>query len=80
MEWTIVDFIYFSATRGYVLVLVSGKIKMLAEVYCEHRIQKGDTLYPVRNAEYLVNKHPGQKAKILSAQAYCKDNWESIQR
>lgn len=80
MEWLIIDVIYLRTTECYMLVVRSGTLKMMAEIISETPVQPGDTLYPVRDAIYLINKNESQPAKVISAAAFSASQWAFLRK
>ncbi|EAY3636815.1 polymyxin B resistance protein pmrD, partial [Salmonella enterica] len=78
MEWLVIDVIYIKSTRHYILTLHSASLKMMAEVLTEYPVNTGDVLYPVRDAEYLINKKEFQRLRFFSASLFSVTHWNSL--
>lgn len=80
MEWLVIDVIYMKSTRHHILTLHAASLKMVAEVLTEFPVNTGDVLYPVRDAEYLINKMKFQRLKFLSASSFSATLWNSLKK
>lgn len=75
MEWLVIDVVYLKKQKNYALILHGGPLKMIAEVTTDFPVQPGDSLYPVRDAIYLINKIEHQHVKAISAVAFSATHW-----
>ncbi|EBQ8602444.1 polymyxin B resistance protein pmrD [Salmonella enterica] len=80
MEWLVIDVIYIKSTKHHILTLHAASLKMVAEVLTEFPLNTGDVLYPVRDAEYLINKKEFQRLKFLSASSFSVTLWNSLKK
>lgn len=80
MEWYVIDFICLKSPGCYVLALKSGELKMLAKVLSCSPVYSGDSLYPVKDAIYLVNRDKNRRLKVLKASGFCMAQWEKLKR
>ncbi|MGR7087269.1 polymyxin B resistance protein pmrD [Klebsiella aerogenes] len=77
MEWIVCDVIYIVKKDIYLLKLYSGPLNMIAEIVSTAPIYKGDTLYPIKDAKYLVNKNENRPVKVICASEYSASYWLS---
>lgn len=80
MEWLVIDAVYLRTTRCYVLVIHTESLKMMAAVTSETPVQKGDILYPVRDAMYRINRNEDQCLKVTSASAFSIKQWRFLKK
>jgi signal transduction protein PmrD len=78
MEWLVEDVIFLKATNKYFLRLRSGYLRMMAEVSCDSGLFPGETLYPVRDAIYLVNRKKNRRLRVHSASGFSATAWLSM--
>lgn len=67
MEWLVSGVYFIKSSGNYLLAVNYGKLKVMAEVTSVYPIQSGDTLYPVRDAMYLVNGNKRRSVKVINA-------------
>lgn len=80
MEWVVCDVICTIKKDIYLLKLYGGPLNMIAEVVSNAPIYKGDILYPIKDAKYLVNKNESRPVKVISASEYSTSCWLSQKR
>lgn len=77
MEWLVDDVIFLKTTNNYFLRLRSGSLRMMAEASCDSGLFPGETLYPVRDAVYLVNREKNRRLRVHSASDFSATAWHS---
>ncbi|MEW5561948.1 polymyxin B resistance protein pmrD [Enterobacter asburiae] len=80
MEWLVIDVLYLRTTGNYALTLQASILKMMAEVTSESPILPGDSLYPVIDAKYLINKNETRHLKVISATVFSEKQWRFLKR
>ncbi|HHX3382664.1 TPA: polymyxin B resistance protein pmrD [Salmonella enterica] len=78
MEWLVVDVIYLKLKKTYMLTLHASSLKMMAEAISESAVHAGDVLYPVMDAEYLINKNESQRLVFISASSFSATYWNHL--
>lgn len=78
MEWLVIDVIYLKLNESYMLTLQTSSLKMIAEAISESAVHAGDILYPVMDAEYLINKNEAQRLVFISASSFSATHWDHL--
>lgn len=75
MEWIIEGVIFLKKIDTYLVKLRSSTLSMLAEISTETAVSKGDILFPVKDAAYLINRDIRRNVYILCAREFCASYW-----
>lgn len=71
-----IESVYVRSLCCYQLVVQGGGLKMQIEAVCASPVYPGDTLYPIQNAIYLVNRDLKSMLKVAAAnpftEGHCK--------
>ncbi|EEE1438395.1 polymyxin B resistance protein pmrD [Salmonella enterica subsp. enterica serovar Solt] len=78
MEWLVIDIIYLQLKKSYMLTLQSSSLKMMAEAISKSAVHVGDVLYPVMDAEYLINKNKSKRLVFISASSFSATYWNHL--
>ncbi|HCI9399423.1 TPA: polymyxin B resistance protein pmrD [Klebsiella variicola] len=80
MVWTIDDVIYVQRRDVFLLKLQGGTLKMIVEIFSATPVSRGDTLYPIKDAKYLINKDYNRPVKVICASEFSATYWLSQKR
>ena len=80
MIWLVIDSLYIKHSGNYFIIIQTSEIKLLAEVFSFTPVLKGDILYPIDNAPYLINEQPNKLLRSISAVKYSHILWLILKR
>lgn len=75
MEWLVTDCFSMSRAGWYVLIVEAESLKMIAAVSSETAVMAGETLYPVKNARYLINREHSRELTVIRAVKFSEVEW-----
>ncbi|WP_213133771.1 signal transduction protein PmrD [Citrobacter sp. FP75] len=80
MEWHVKkSCCHKNAGKLYIVLCDSGgSLKMLAEANASERVNPGDLLSPLKDAQYCINRDKTRVIKIIDARQYLCDEWERL--
>ncbi|ELD7222471.1 polymyxin B resistance protein pmrD [Klebsiella pneumoniae] len=75
MERIIEGVIFLKRSDACLVKLRSSSICMIAEIAAETSVSKGDILFPVKDATYLINRDKHRTVKVLCAREFNATYW-----
>lgn len=74
MEWIVLKIILTNHDFLHRIIVQSGKLTMQIEAKSAVQINCGDTLYPLKNAMYCLNRKEAHQVKIIKAEPFPANN------